>query len=76
MTARKECRMSPFDVDPDWYDRHWQAPPRQPQDDRRTQPTARTAWLVTAGLAAWFVAGSSIAGWLATAFGWLGPVAR
>jgi len=64
--------MSPFDVDPDWYDRHWEAPPRS-RGGQRLTPTARTAWLLTAGLAAWFLAASWIAGWLATAFGWLEP---
>jgi hypothetical protein len=66
--------MSPFDIDPDWYTRHWEAPP--PAKSERLKPTAGTAWLVTAGLAAWFVAGSWMAGWLATAFGWLEPAVR
>ncbi|HTP84402.1 MAG TPA: hypothetical protein VMQ11_15740 [Alphaproteobacteria bacterium] len=64
----------PFDVDPDWYTRHWEKP--APRDGQRSNPITRTAWLVTAGLAAWFVAGSSVAGWLATAFGWFEPAMR
>jgi hypothetical protein len=36
----------------------------------------RTTWLLTAGLAAWFMAGSFVAGWVATAFGWLEPALR
>ncbi len=66
--------MAPFDVDPDWYTREWEAPP--PASGARPKPILRTAWLLTAGLAAWFVAGSCVAGWLATVCGWLEPALR
>ncbi len=66
--------MAPFDVDPDWHAREWEAPP--PRSRPRPKPIMRTAWLLTAGLAAYFMAGSFVAGWVATAFGWLEPALR
>lgn len=65
--------MSPFDVDPDWYTRQWEAPPREP---RRAAPIGRTVWMITATLLAWFIAGSTAAAVLSTWLGCLALVAR